>query len=85
MRMKPIGGRVVERVLRVVGGERPVVQRVVAAAPDDDRVAVVQAQAHLAVDHPLRGTDVLQQVSLEGAEPEAVVGGLGDLVARRPG
>ncbi len=71
---------VVVGVVRVVGGQRAVVERVVAAATHDDGVAVVEAHAHLAVDDALRGVDVLAQVAVQGAEPDAVVGRLGQLV-----
>ena len=67
-------GGVVERVVRVVRGERPVVQRVVAPAAHDMCGAMVESEPDLAVDHPLRGCHVLPQVAMQRAEPDAVVG-----------
>ena len=74
------GRGVVVGVIRVVGGQRAVVERIVTAAAHHGGVAMVEAQAHLAVDDTLRGAHVLAQVTVQGAEPDAVVGGLGQLV-----
>ena len=77
---EPDRGRVVERVARVVGGQVLLVQRERGAATGHDGAAVIEANPDLTRDHPLRARDIPAKVTVQGAEPQAVVGELGQLI-----
>ena len=64
----------------LVRRERLLVQRERAAPAGDDRVAVVEPDADVAADDALAAGRVAAQVAVQGAEPQAVVGELGQLV-----
>ena len=83
--MKPTAAAWSKRVVRLVGRERLVVQRERAAPADDDRVAVVEPDADVAADDALAARRVGAQVAVQGAEPEPVVGELGQLVGHDRG
>ena len=74
------GARVVEGVALVVGRQVLVVQRERRAPPVDRGGTVIEADPDVAGDRPIGARDVAAQVAVEGAEPQAVVGELGDLV-----
>ncbi len=77
---EPDGRGVVEGVARVVRGQVLLVQRERRAPARDDRAAVIEPDPDLARDDALRARDVAPQIAVERAEPEAVVGQLGELV-----
>jgi len=74
----------VECVVRFVRCQGPVVQRERAAPADDDGVAMVETNADVAADDALAAGGVAAQVAVQGAEPQPVVGELGQLIGHHP-
>ena len=75
--MNPTAEVVVECILAVVGGERPVVERGLSLAARDGGGTALEPDAHLAADEALGAGRVGGEVLVVGAEPEAVVDELG--------
>src|SRR6266542_3739289 len=71
---------VVELVAGLVGRQLLAVQAVVALAADHRRFALEQLHAHQAADEALVAQHKLEQVLMEGTEPQTVVNDVGVLL-----